>query len=253
MINALTGRNLARTSQEACTGNICYFYNKPFDDNRIHFSAGKTDYCFIDDREKEYDWTETVAYALPFKTVDALEKRICVIDTPGVNTVICREFGSITRKCIQEEKFECLYYIFNANKLGTEEDIAYLKWISKNVPHEKIVFVLNKLDDFRASEDSIESSIEGIQNDLKNLGYERPVLFPVSSYYAYLIKKKMQGIILSEEEEDEYTLFSKKYSKKAYDLSGYYEDGRRPGEQLVEQLKRCGFYYLEKNICGGAL
>ena len=32
LINALIGKPLARTSQEVCTGNLNYLYNKPFED-----------------------------------------------------------------------------------------------------------------------------------------------------------------------------------------------------------------------------
>ena len=39
LINALAGKDLARTAQEACTGNICYFYNLPFDDGTVHFRS----------------------------------------------------------------------------------------------------------------------------------------------------------------------------------------------------------------------
>lgn len=253
MINALIGQNIARTAMEACTGNLCYFYNKPFDDSRIHFKGRETEYCFIDEKEAKFDWTEAVAYALPFKTIQPLNKRFCIIDTPGVNSKLHEEHKGITRKCIQEEAFDSIYYVFNAGKLGTDGEDAHLRWISNHVPQEKVIFVLNKLDTFHASEDSIRSSIEGVRNDLKAFGYEQPQIFPVSSYYAYLIKQKMQGTALDCDEEDEYELLSQKYSRKEHDLSVFYEDDSTSDNEFVEQLKRSGFYYLEKNVYGGTL
>ena len=253
LVNSLIGKDIARTSQEVCTGNICYFFNKPFEDNRVHFNSQELDYCFQDNKDKDFDWNDATAYAVAFKSDETLKRRICIIDTPGVNSAIRREHGKIAKKCIQEEPYDCLYYILNANKLGTDEEIAYLRWISNNVPREKVIFVLNKLDDFRISDDSIKSSIEGVQKDLIGLGYEKPQIFPISAYYAYLIKKKMQSMILTDDEEDEYELFVRKFEKKEYDLSVYYEETMNSIDNYVRQLKKSGFYYLEKHIYGGAL
>lgn len=39
LINAIIGKKAARTSQEVCTGNICRFYNKPFEDGCVSLSS----------------------------------------------------------------------------------------------------------------------------------------------------------------------------------------------------------------------
>ena len=112
--------------------------------------------------------------------------------------------------------------------------------------------MLNKLDDFRASDDDMESSIDGVREDLTKAGFEKPMIFPISAYYAYLIKKKMSNQPLSEDEEDEYMLYTKKFNKPKYDLSRFYEETLlEKSDSPKELLKKSGFYYLEKLLYGG--
>ena len=252
LINAIIGRNVARTSQEVCTGNICYFCNKAFDDKRVHFYSTSFSYDAEETDIKTFEWDRPVDIALYFRSAENYRQRICLIDTPGVNSAVNSEHGEIAKRCITSESYDLALYILNANKLGTEEEIRYLKWVSEHVPKEKVIFVLNKLDDFRASDDDMESSIDGVREDLTRAGFEKPMIFPISAYYAYLIKKKMSNQPLSEDEEDEYMLYTKKFNKPKYDLSRFYEETLlEKSDSPKELLKKSGFYYLEKLLYGG--
>ncbi|GHU34066.1 hypothetical protein AGMMS50256_27190 [Betaproteobacteria bacterium] len=161
----------------------------------------------------------------------------------------------MARKTLADESYEKLIYVLNANKLGTDEEFRYLKYVSKNVPKEKLIFVLNKLDDFKKGEDSIAKSIDGVRNDLRGIGYENPVICPLSAYFALLIKMKQNSETLTEDEQDVYDFYVKKFSKLEYNLSYYY------GEALVKKQKdsdditamsiRCGLYGLENMLFEG--
>ena len=119
--------------------------------------------------------------------------RICIIDTPGVNSVIDINHKKITRQVLKEENYNKLIYVLNANKLGTDEEKEQLQWVAENVAKEKVIFVLNKIDYFKTIDDSIEESINGVKNDLYLLGYKEPIICPFSAYFAYLIKLKENG------------------------------------------------------------
>ncbi len=252
LINALAGKDLARTAQEACTGNICYFYNLPFDDGTVHFKGKELGFSSSEDEYKAFGWDSEVAFAVAFFRACAGTDRICLIDTPGVNSAISREHGRISKKCIREEAYDQVIYILNANKLGSDEEIAYLKWISKNVPAGKVIFVLNKLDDFKSSEDSIASSMESVRSDLEKLGYDHPVIFPISAYFGYLLKREKQGKTLTEDEADELAFLKKKFLKAEYNLSAFYGESHC-GNDFEGYMKRSGLYYLEKKLYGGQL
>lgn len=253
LINAIVGTDLARTSQEVCTGNLCYYYNKVFEDGNIHISGDHLDYASDYHKIKQNRWDFPVSVAVNFFPATGLERRLCIIDTPGVNSAVKREHGRIAKKCIMEEEYDVLLYVLNANKLGTDEEINYLKWISRNVSKDKVIFVLNKLDDFRTADDSIGASMNGVCRDLEMLGYEKPVVYPISAYFAYLVKKKFSGSCLSEDEEDEYSLYSKKFNKPEYNLVKYVHDADDIGDGYQGMLKKSGLYTLEQLIYGGAL
>lgn len=255
LINAIIGKPLTRTSQEVCTGNLCYLYNKPFEDKTIHFSGPPLKLDASREDLIRLDQAEVSSIASHFRTMASSDGRVCVIDTPGVNSAINRQHGKITKKALVEGQYDLLIYIFNANKLGTDEEMRYLKWVAENMPREKVVFVLNKIDDFKRTEDSIEASMNGVKNDLRELGFENPIVYPLSAYFAYLIKLKMHGEPLSEDETDAYDAYVRKFSRPEYDLSKYY-DGVNSVDSDSEPLlmsKRCGIYGLETLLFGGSL
>jgi len=150
--------------------------------------------------------------------------RICLIDTPGVNSAINRSHGKLTNKAIVKEHYDKLIYVLNACQLGTDDEIKHLKYVCENVPSEKIIFVLNKLDCFKISEDSISASIDGVKSDLQNIGFENPIICPLSAYFSYLLKMKQNNEVLSEDEQDVFDLYAKKFSKPEYNLSKYYSE-----------------------------
>lgn len=254
LINALIGKPVIRTSQEACTANLCFLYNKPFEDNAVHLLASLLNLNASYEDLVQHEKTEVSYISSFFRALERLQERICIIDTPGVNSAINCEHGKLTKKALKEEAFDHLIYVFNANRLGTDEELRHLKFVTNNVPKDKIIFVLNKLDDFKKQEDSIEESIEGVQNDLLGLGYEKPIICPISAYFAFLIKMKQNGEPLTEDENDEYELYAKKFSKPEYDLSHYYGQPvttNATEDELMALAIKCGFYGLEKILYGG--
>ena len=177
-----------------------------------------------------------------------------MIDTPGVNSALYKEHGELTRNVLSSYTYDKVVYVFNANKLGTDEELDYLKYISEHIPKNKIVFVINKLDNYRNIDDSIETSIDGVRNDLARFGYEDPVICPISAYFAFLIKMKQYGEQLSEDEQDIFDWYAKKFHKPEYDLSRYYEttpESMSFNEDFLNILcNRCGLYGLETILFG---
>lgn len=246
LINALIGKRIARTSMEACTGNICYIYNKPYEDDRVHLSA---DTLYLDattEQLTDFDWGLSPNIASYFRIPHSGETRLCIIDTPGVNSALNQEHGSIAKAALKDEDYETLVYVIKGTDLGTDAELSYLKWISENIPHEKIIFVLNRLDEFRASEDDIQDSLKDVFEDLAGVGFENPTVCPFSAYFAYLIQLVDSGETLSEDERDEYEYLVKKFKRNAYDLSKYY--GR---ESEDDMHARSGLSGIEKVIFAG--
>lgn len=255
LINALTGKKLVRTSQQVCTGNACYIYNKPFEDDRVHLENQL--YC-LDANSKDLSsvvWNQRIQIASYFNGISSHEERFCIIDTPGVNSTLHEDHAEITHKTLQEEEYEKVIYVLGANQLGTDEEMAHIKWISDHLPKEKVIFVLNKLDGFNPKEDNIETSIESVRRDLKAFGFDNPILCPMSAYFGYLIKKKIEGAEMSDDELDEFDYYVRKFKKPMFDLSVYYENVKMQDtdDELTLLGKKCGLYGLEKILMGGAI
>lgn len=253
LINAMIGKPITRTSQEACTANLCYLFDKPFEDHAIHLQASTLNLDasrseLMDDAKADGSFI-----ASWFRKLVPTQKRICLIDSPGVNSAMHQNHGERTRKAIADEKYDKLVYVLNANKLGTDEELRYLKYIAENVPHEKVIFVLNKLDDFKHTEDSIKVSVVRIYNDLLQIGYENPIICPLSAYCAWLVKMKQNSEALTEDEEDICQFYLKKFSKAEYDLSAYYTDNAvvSPDDEWTVLAVKCGMYGFENILYGG--
>ena len=254
LINALIGKPLARTSQEVCTGNLSYLYSKPFEDNCIHLRNNTFTYEASPEDLTNISWEHKTQIASFFRGMDEMTDRLCIIDTPGVNSVINRQHGRISREALKNEQYEKVLYILNANKLGTDEEIAHLKWIAENIQKDKIIFILNKLDDFKTADDDIDVSLSRVKKDLAILGFDNPYICPMCAYFALLIKMKLYGDQLTEDELDDYALYIKKFNRPMHDLSKYYNDIQvEPDDsEAVKMSKRCGLYGLEKILFGGS-
>lgn len=251
LINAIIGKPLTRTSQEICTANLCYLFNKPFEDKFIHLSASPLNLDASYNDLSNMDRSVVSSIASHFRMI-VPTNRVCIIDTPGINSAINRHHRQITQKLIKEEMYDNLIYVLNANKLGTDEEKKHLQWVSENVPKEKIIFVLNKLDDFKITDDSIEDSINGVFEDLNALGYEKPIVCPLSSYFAFLLKLKSNGEQMTEDEIDAYHLYVKKFNKEEYDLSLYFNgiNNNLVDSEVIKMSKKCGLYGLEQILFG---
>jgi signal recognition particle receptor subunit beta len=257
LLNALAGKEALRTSQAACTVNLCYLYNKPFEDRFVHLFGSElklgADYDDLITGEN----TDVSYIATYFRSLVKPQKRVCLIDTPGINPATNSEHGELTKRAIAEESYDKLIYVFNANRLGTDEEFRLLKFVSENVPKEKMIFVINKLDEFNKTEDSIEASLGGVRKVLANLGYENPIICPVSAYFALLAKMRKNGELLTEEQTDKFDYFVKKFSKPEYDLSRFYgqtsnniTSNGQTSDSFAAMTAKCGLDGLENVLYG---
>ena len=253
LINALIGKPLTKTSQEICTNNTCYLYNKPYEDGKVRLENESFSDNITFKELKNISWESETRIASNFIGINKIYNRICIIDTPGVNSAINSMHRRISQKVLKEDTYKRVIYVINACKIATDEDFTHLKWILDNVENHKVIFVLNKLDSFNSKYDNILESIEGIKKDLISIGYENPIICPISANFAVLIKMKANGDKLSEDENDEYIFYSKKFKKTEYDLSKYYEgvDDKEDDSEIISLSKKCGLYGLEKTLFGG--
>ncbi len=255
LINALIGKPIARTSQEVCTGNVCYLFNKAYEDEKIYLSAQGLNLGATEEDLHGYDWNEHIFISSYFVGITPEIPRLCIIDTPGVGTALYKEHSKRAHNALLNDDYDTVIYVVSPTHLGTDAEKKHLQWVAQNLQKEKIIFVLNKLDDYHDFSDSIGESVCDLKKDLLEIGFENPVICPISAYFSYLLKLRMTGQALSEAEADEYALYSKKFKRPFYDLSHYYEGVQclPDDSEEIALSKRAGIYGLEKIIYGGRL
>ena len=167
----------------------------------------------------------------------------CIIDTPGVDAALYKEHSKRAHNALLNDDYDTIIYVVSPTRLGTDAEKKHLQWVAQNLQKDKIIFVLNKLDDYHDFSDSIEESVHDFKEDLLKIGFENPVICPISAYFSYLLKMRMTGQALSEDESDEYALYAKKFKRSAYDLSHYY-DGVQclPTDSDVYKRQHCSIF-----------
>lgn len=202
ILNAIVGKKINKTQNDACTAKIHYLFNKAFEDTltyeydfTLNLDASKN--TLMEDNENNS--TNEISVGTHFRSIGSIDSKVCFIDTPGVNASQNHVHKEITQNAISTLKFDLLLYLFNGENIGTEDDRRHLEYVAENYKG-KIIFVVNKLDRYKANEDSVDNTLNQIQKDLENLGYSPLIVCPVSAYAAYLAKMSMYGEELNDDE-----------------------------------------------------
>lgn len=246
LVNALVGKKIMTTKNESCTAKK---YSVKED-----LSCGDHIYCLRNNTRMHLkknisqvlhnlDSDNVVIHSKMSHIQDSYLWEI--IDTPGVNSSADPEHKVISEEVIRKGDFDVLLYVMNGNHLGTNDDINHLQFIKDNVPTEKIIFVINKVDQFRQNHDSVEQSVDNVKIQLENLGFVNPVIQPISAYTGYLLKLDNSNQVLNDEEKDELELLTRKLKRASFDLAKYNSPSIVANNEIQEKLLRCGLYNLE--------
>lgn len=226
LLNALIGKKVNRTQNDACTSKVHYLVNKAFEDNfnyewDFDLELDATNEMLMTDNENNGNTEITVGTR--FRTLYEVDERIYFIDTPGVNSSQDKIHKNISENAICKMQFTTLLYLLNGENIGTDDDRNHLRFILDNYKG-KIIFVINKLDSFRSKEDSIKETLEGVKKDLTDLGFVNPIICPISAYAGFLAKMNIYKECLNEDENDEYERFEKKLQREEFQFDAYYSD-----------------------------
>lgn len=252
LINALSGKNISRTQNMACTGKIHTIIAKPFedgivseDDYELHIHATQDD--LMDDHADNKSGKILVS---TYFNGSLGGRRIILFDSPGVNSSDNPEHTRISQHILKSRKYQLLLYVLNATQLSTTDEELYLRMVRQKMGDAQILFVLNKTDALLTEEENVCASIQRQEKFLQGIGFKEPVICPLSSRAAYLVRKGRTSE-LSRREQRELELLTDEF--QADPVSGYYEQrlGAAPlsgVEQGDDLLVNSGFLYFEKMI-----
>ncbi|MBM6760690.1 dynamin family protein [Megamonas hypermegale] len=202
LINALLGKKLMPSSQEACTATISeiqdndkeIFEAQAFDkDGNLYVTSNNLDL----ETMKEWNSNEKISKIeikgdIPF--VNADDTRLILMDTPGPNNSRNKAHQETTMRSLSESSKTLVLYILNATQAGVNDDNNLLNMVAENMKvggkqsKDRFIFVVNKLDDFKRGEDDVKSTLNKVCKYLEDKGIENPNIYPVSALIALNIR-----------------------------------------------------------------
>lgn len=253
LLNALAGKKINKTQNDTCTSKIHYLMNKAGEDGFSYeldydLELNASQDLLMDDNENNS--TLEIYASTRFRSLSAIEDKVCFIDTPGVNSSQNMEHKILTDSTISDANCDLLIYLLNGENIGTDDDIKHLRFVADNY-HGQILFLINKLDEFKKDADSIPDTLKNVTEDLIKMGYESPRVYPISAYAAYLAKMSMNGEKLTEDEIDDLNFRKRKLSRAEFQYYRYYDVGLPEvdsSDEMSVLLVNSGILSLEKLI-----
>ncbi len=211
LINALLRQKLMPSKQEACTAIITEIK----DANRESFFAHVYDsegYEMQTHAELSLDIMESLNSNpavskieaegnIPFVSSDDIS--LVLVDTPGPNNSRDPEHKAATYRMLSQSSKTLVLYILNATQLGVNDDNELLNNVAESMSkggkqsRDRFIFVVNKLDDFKKGEDSVEDALDKVRSYLEDKGIENPNVFPASALTALNIRTVLEDIDIS--------------------------------------------------------
>lgn len=162
----------------------------------------------------------------------------------------------------------------NATQLAVNDDKNLLLDIAKCMKEngkqarDRFIFVLNKLDEFKKGEDSVESALKKVREYLRDeIGIENPNIYPISALTALEIRTLLSKNLVNEEideyEIDEAEFKVRKFNRQEQlhlekyaplpkfikkDIEERLKRAKERGDKIEEALIHTGIISLEEAI-----
>lgn len=215
LINALAGRNILPSQNRVCTARtLGILDNDRMDGFMAHIVTKDGKYIKEKTIEKNtvisFNDTDDISELILEGQIEGIKnskKSMFLIDTPGVNNSADSSHEDITKDVIEKFDEGLVLYVINAHQIGTYDDSIFLDWIADKIkrnPALNIIFAVNKMDLIDPEKESPGELISNCKKYIEDKGISNPTIIPVSSSYALLFKKALQGTELTEFEENEF-------------------------------------------------
>jgi GTPase Era involved in 16S rRNA processing len=280
LINALLGRKLMPSKQEACTAVItkirdndnpsysAVVYDK--DDNEIESQSDLT--LEIMGRLNSNTEVSTIRAEGDIPFVTNGDVSLVLVDTPGPNNSRDPAHYQVTHGMLAKSSKTLVLYVLNATQLSVNDDSALLSAVAESMKvkgkqsKDRFLFVVNKLDDFRKGEDSVENALQKTRAYLEDKGIENPSIYPAAALPALnIISYLSKSSVLSEDDIDEMELKVRKFNRNEEfhfedskyvslppslrgDINNVLEEAKKAGDPYKEALIHTGIIPLEKAI-----
>lgn len=220
LINSLLQQRLMPAKQEACTATITeikdndadHFMAKVYDkDGRLIQACPELTYEIMEKLNSDSDVSKIhVEGNIPFVTSEDVS--LVLVDTPGPNNSRDPEHKAATYRMLSESSKTVVLYIMNATQLAVNDDYNLLSHVADSMKvggkqsRDRFIFVVNKLDDFKMGEDSVEAAITKVRDYLRDNGIEKPNIYPASALTALNIRT----VLVNSDDDDDDDVYEAK-------------------------------------------
>ena len=278
LINALLRQKLMPAKQEACTATITeikdtdsdHFIAKVYDVNgELIQSYPELTFEIMDRLNADPKVSKIrVEGDIPFVSAD--DVTLVLVDTPGPNNSRDPEHKAATYRMLSESSKTVVLYILNATQLAVNDDYDLLTHVAESMKvggkqsRDRFIFVVNKLDEFRKGEDSIDASIAKVREYLKDNGIDNANIYPASALTALNIRTILANSDTADEDEvyeanGKVRKFNRNsemhFEEKAPltpsargELETLLAEARETGDVKTEALIHCGIIPIEMAI-----
>lgn len=237
LINSLIGCRMNRTKTTACTDRLVSIHNKCLKDGLTHKDLNGSYSYFKNLQEVNRDEIHEIAFTF---NSSLNKEQICFIDTPGINNSEDSNHRRITENAITSGDYDAIMYVSNSQYVGTNDEHNLLKLLKSKVK-KPILFVLNQLDNFIPEEDSIAKMMNDYKSDLLRIGFNNPIIVPVSACAACLFRFGADE--LTNTEKRKFKTLNEIFDNEYYDFPKYIEEGKSKNK-----LSMTGIISLENKL-----
>ena len=269
LINALLGKELMPSKNEACTATIAKIkdtnFGKDFSavyrdkENKI---LGEYPCVSLSDME-EMNADPNTAYIdiegnIP--NIDSSGIKLVLVDTPGPNNSRTEEHRNHTYRVIKEKTKPMVLYVLNATQLQTNDDFQLLSTVAEAMrvggkqSKDRFIFAVNKIDLFDPDKESVQDALDHVREYLAKFDIINPNIFPTSAETAKVIRMQQNGAALTKGQSKVFSDCELFISEKQLHLSeqaSLSRNNMKKVQDAMDEAKRTGNQYQEVLIHTG--
>lgn len=199
LINALLDKKLMPVAAEATTATIVNIIDTDID--KYKGTAYNADNVIVDKDDnltyakmKQWNSDEEISSIdiegrIP--CVNSVGMKLVLIDTPGPNNSADKRHRAMTYGMLSDSDKSLVLFVMRADALGVDDEKVFLDYVCDEMnkggkqSRDRYIFAINKMDVFNPEEESVESALVNIKdNILEKRGIFNPNIFPVSAQAA---------------------------------------------------------------------
>ena len=208
LINALIGKKLMPSKNEACTATITEILDNDCEtfaavvhneDGDVLQEISDLQYDLMCELNEDEEVHKISAQGnIPF--LDARSTALMLVDTPGPNNSQNQAHKNTTFRAINSDANNLILYVLNGTQLSTNDDASLLSYVAEQIKkggkqvRDRFIFVVNKMDGFNPEEEDIGKAVKAAKRYLESYGIEDPQIFPCSAYTALNIRTYLDGV-----------------------------------------------------------